>query len=147
MGLSSQMFPPSSRGAGAVARQLALLLIMALALAWSGALGPAAAQERPKSTAKDGFDPKKHFTIVKIEPDPAQEEVRIYFSQPLLVESLRGNLRLLPRVKIDWNRTTFDAKGVLTLRGALRYGTGYLVNLPETLRVGKKTYQKTVNSF
>ena len=147
MGLSSKMFPHSSRGAGAVARQLALLLIMALALAWSGATGPAAAQERPKSTAKDGFDPKKHFTIVKIEPDPAQEVVRIFFSQPLLVESLRGNLRLLPRVKIDWNRTTLDSKGVLTLRGAFRYGTGYLVNLPETLRVGKKTYHKTVNSF
>ena len=147
MGLSSKMFPQSSRGAGAVARQLALLLILALALAWSAAIGPAAAQERPTSTAKDGFDSKKHFTIVKIEPDPGQEVVRIFFSQPLLVESLQGNLRLLPRVKIDWNRTTLDPKGVLTLRGAFRYGTGYLVNLPETLRVGKKTYRKTVNSF
>ncbi len=147
MGLSSKMFPHSSRGAGAIARQLALLLIMALALAWLAALGPAAAQERPKSTAADGFDPKKNFTIVKIEPDPAHEVVRIFFSQPLLVESLRGNLRLLPRVKIDWNRTTLDSKGVLTLRGALRYGTGYLVNLPETLRVGQKTYRKTVNAF
>ena len=118
-----------------------------MALAWLAAGGPAAAQERPKSTAKDGFDPKKHFTIVKIEPDPGQEVVRIFFSQPLLLESLRGNLRLLPRVRIDWNRTTLDPKGVLTLRGAFRYGTGYLINLPETLRVGKKTYHKTVNSF
>ena len=147
MGLSSKMLPQSSRGAGAVTRQLALLLIMVLALAWSGTIGPAAAQERPTSTPKDGFDPKKHFTIVKIEPDPDKEVVRISFSQPLLVESLRGNLRLLPRVKIDWNRTTLDPKGVLTLRGAFRYGTGYLVNLPETLRVGTKTYRKTVNSF
>jgi hypothetical protein len=137
MGLSSKMFPHSSRGAGAIARQLAFFLIMALALAWSGAADLAAAQERPTSTAKNGFDPKKQFTIVKIEPDPAQEEVRISFSQPLLVESLRGNLRLLPRVKIDWNRTALDSKGVLTLRGAFRYGTGYLVNLPATLRVGQ----------
>ncbi len=147
MGLSSKMFPQSSRGAGAVTRQLALLLIMVLALAWAGAIGAAAAQERPKSAAKPGFDPKQHFTIVKIAPDPGKEVVKISFSQPLLVESLRGNLRLLPRVKIDWNRTTLDSKGVLTLRGAFRYGTGYLVNLPETLRVGKKTYRKTVNSF
>ena len=147
MGLSSKLFPYSSRGAGAGARQLALLLIMALALAWSAAGGPAAAQERPASTSKGGFDPKQHFTIVKIEPDPGQEEVRIFFSQPLLLESLQGNLRLLPRVRIDWNRTTLDPKGVLTLRGAFRYGTGYLINLPETVRVGKKTYQKTVNSF
>ena len=36
---------------------------------------------------------------------------------------------------------------MLTLRGAFRYGTGYQVNLPETLREGTKTYRKTVNSF
>ena len=104
-------FSQSSRGAGAVARQLALLLILGVALAWLAAAGLAAAQERPKSTAKDGFDPKNHFTIVKIEPDAGAEEVRIFFSQPLLLESLQGNLRLLPRVKIDWNRTTLTPKG------------------------------------
>ncbi|MGO8762999.1 MAG: alpha-2-macroglobulin family protein [Desulfobaccales bacterium] len=145
MGLSSKMFPHSSRGAGACARQLASLLILALALVWWMAPNLAAAQETPKSAA--GFDSKKHVTIVKIEPDPGAEEVRIFFSQPFLLESLQGNLRLLPRIKIDWNRTTIDPKGVLTLRGAFRYGTGYLINLPETLRLGKKTYFKTVNSF
>ena len=145
MGLSSKMLPQSFRGAGA--RQLAYVLIFGVALAWWAAAGLAAAQERPASTAKVGFDPKLHFTVVKIEPDAGAEEVRVFFSGPLLLESLRGNLRLLPRVKIDWNRTKLSAKGVLTLRGAFRYGAGYLLTLPETLRVGKKTYRQTVNSF
>ena len=121
-------FSQSSRGAGAIARQLAHLVIWGIVLAWLAATGLAAAQERPK--AASGFDPKKHFTIVKIEPDPAKEEVRVFFSQPPLLESLQGNLRLLPRVRIDWNRTTLDDKGVLALRGAFRYGTGYVINLP-----------------
>ncbi|MDO9531630.1 MAG: alpha-2-macroglobulin family protein, partial [Deltaproteobacteria bacterium] len=73
--------------------------------------------------------------------------VRVFFSQPLLLENLQGNLRLLPRVKVDWNRTKLDSKGVLKLRGAFRYGTGYLLTLPQTLRVGQKTYHQTVNSF
>ena len=64
-----------------------------------------------------------------------------------MLESLRSNLRLLPRIKIDWNRTKLDPKGVLTLRGAFRYGTGYLLTLPETLRIGQKTYRQTVHSF
>ena len=145
MSLSSKMFPQSSRGAGA--RQLVHLLILALVLALLAAAGAAAAQERPKSTAKDGFNPKQHFTIVKIEPDAGAEEVRVFFSQPLLLENLQGNLRLLPRVKIDWNRSKLDSKGVLRLRGAFRYGTGYLLTLPQTLRVGQKTYHQTVNSF
>ena len=147
MRLSSKMFPQSSRGAGAGVRQLAHLLILGVMLALLAAAGMATAQERPKSTAKDGFNPKQHFTIVKIEPDAGAEEVRVFFSQPLGLESLQGNLRLLPRVKIDWNRTKLDSKGVLRLRGAFRYGTGYLLTLPETLRVGQKTYHQTVNSF
>ena len=147
MGLSSTMFPPSSRSAGAGARQLACWLILGVMLVLWGAIGPVAAQERPKSTAADGFDSKKHFTIAKIEPDPGQEVVRVFFSQPVLLENLQGNLRLLPRVRIEWDRCTMNSKGVLTLRGAFRYGTGYLITLPETLRVGKKTYHKTVNSF
>ena len=147
MSLSSKMLPQSSRGAGAGARQLAHWLILGVVLALLAAAGTAAAQERPKSTAKDGFNPKQHFTIVKIEPDAGAEEVRVFFSQPLLLENLQGNLRLLPRVKIDWNRTKLDSKGVLRLRGAFRYGTGYLLTLPETLRVGQKTYHQTVNSF
>ncbi|MFA5112629.1 MAG: hypothetical protein WC443_14550, partial [Desulfobaccales bacterium] len=134
-----------ARRAGALGSRLVVLLIWALAL---GLLAPAglAAQERGKSLAP-GFDPKKHFTVVKIEPDAAREEVRLRFSQPLDPEVLRGNLRLLPRVKIDWDRSTTSPNGVLTLRGAFRYGAGYLVVLPEHLRVGNKTYLKTVNSF
>jgi uncharacterized protein YfaS (alpha-2-macroglobulin family) len=140
-------FSQSSRGAGAVARQLAHVLILAVTLALLASATLAVAQETPKSTAAAGFDPNKHFTIAKIEPDPGKEEVRVFFSQPLLLENLQGNLRLLPRIKIDWNRTTMDPKGVLTLRGAFRFGAGYLITLPETLRLGKKTYRKTVNSF
>jgi hypothetical protein len=118
-----------------------------VALAWLATAATAAAQERPKSTAKGGFNPKQHFTITKIEPDPAAEEVRVFFSQPLGLENLQGYLRLLPRVKIDWERSKIDSQGVLRLRGAFRYGTGYLLTLPETLRVGPKTYLPTVNSF
>ena len=140
-------FPYSSRGAGAVLSRPAQVVILALILALLASAALAAAQETPKSTAAAGLDLNKHFTILKIEPDPAAEEVRIFFSQPLLLENLQGNLRLLPRVKIDWDRTKVDSKGVLTLRGAFRYGTGYLVTLPETLRVGKKAYRKKVNSF
>jgi hypothetical protein len=122
-------------------------LILGVLLALLAAGGTASAQERAKATAKDGFNPKQHFTIVKIEPDAAAEEVRVFFSQPLLLENLQGNLRLLPRVRIDWNRTRLDSKGVLRLRGAFRYGTGYLLTLPPTMRVGQKTYHQTVNSF
>ena len=147
MSLSSRMFPQSSRGAGAGSRQLVHWLILGVVLALLAAASPATAQERAKSTAKGGFNPKQHFTIVKIEPDPAAEEVRVFFSQPLLLENLQGNLRLLPRVKIDWNRTKIDSKGVLRLRGAFRYGAGYILTLPETLRAGQKTYHQTVNSF
>jgi alpha-2-macroglobulin len=147
MGLASRMFPYSSRGGGDSGRQLVRVLILGIALAWLTAAGLAAAQEGPKSTPANGFDPKNHFTIVKIEPDASAEEVRIFFSQPVLLENLQGNLRLLPRVRIDWDRTKLESNGVLTLRGEFRYGTGYLINLPETLRLGKKTYRKTVNSF
>jgi len=147
MSLSRKMFPQSSRGVGAGARQLVHWLILGVALALLAAASPAPAQERAKATAKGGFNPKQHFTIVKIEPDPAAEEVRVFFSQPLLLENLQGNLRLLPRVKVDWNRTKIDSKGVLRLRGAFRYGAGYILTLPETLRAGQKTYHQTVNSF
>ena len=103
MSLSSKLFPQSSRGARP--RLLAHLLILGVALAWLATAGTAAAQERPKPIVKGGFNPKQHFTIAKIEPDPAAEEVRVFFSQPLLLENLQGNLRLLPRVKIDWERS------------------------------------------
>ncbi|MDO9533617.1 MAG: hypothetical protein Q7O12_16020, partial [Deltaproteobacteria bacterium] len=73
MSLSSKMLPQSSRGAGA--RHLVHWLILGVVLALLAAAGMAAAQEQPKSSAKDGFNPKQHFTIVKIEPDAGAEEV------------------------------------------------------------------------
>jgi hypothetical protein len=82
-----------------------------------------------------------------VEPDAAREEVRVFFSQRLNIDSLRSNLRLLPRVKIDWERTTMSPEGVLTLRGPFRYATGYLITVPETLHVGNKTYRQTVHTF
>ena len=148
MALSSKrLCPQSTRGAGKVARKLAVFLIWGVALGLLAAAGLAEAQERARSSPAAGFDAKNHFTIVKIEPDAGKEEVRVFFSQPLIFESLQSNLRLLPRVKIDWNRSTLSPNGVLTLRGAFRYGTGFLITLPETLRVGNKIYRKTVNAF
>ncbi|MFZ5449785.1 MAG: alpha-2-macroglobulin family protein [Thermodesulfobacteriota bacterium] len=108
---------------------------------------PCAAHPAPKAPAASGFDAAKHFTIVKVEPDAMKEEVRVYFSQAPDLDVLRSNLRLLPRVKIDWQRTTMSPEGVLSLRGAFRYATGYLITIPPTLRVGNITYQQTVHSF
>jgi uncharacterized protein YfaS (alpha-2-macroglobulin family) len=135
------------QGAGGAGRRLAVFLIWAAALGLLAAAGPAGARDRAKSSPAAGFDARHHFTIVKVEPDASKEEVRVFFSQALPLESLRSHLRLLPRVKIAWNRVTLSPNGVLTLRGAFRYGTGYLVSLPETLRVGNKTYRTTVKSF
>ncbi|MHB9072301.1 MAG: alpha-2-macroglobulin family protein [Desulfobaccales bacterium] len=128
---------------------LPVLLIWGLALLLLAAAGPAGAQQSSKAPSAPGsaFDAKKHFTIVKVEPDAMKEEVRVFFSQPLDLDSVRSNLRLLPRVKVDWPRTTMSPQGVLTLRGAFRYATGYLINVPETLHVGNKTYHQTVHTF
>jgi alpha-2-macroglobulin len=139
--------PPSIRVAGLVARKVAVFLIWGIALGWLAAAGVAEAQEKARSAAAAGVDAKNHFTIVKIEPDAGKEEVRVFFSQAPMFDNLRSNLRLLPRVKIDWNRCTLTPEGVLTLRGAFRYGAGFLISLPESLRLGPKTYRQTVNSF
>ncbi|MGA9754231.1 MAG: MG2 domain-containing protein [Desulfobaccales bacterium] len=146
MALSGKrLFAHVSRGR--VAGRLAVVVIVGLALGWLATAGPFGSQGRAQASAATGPDAQKHFTIVKVEPDAGREEVRIWFSQPLALESLQGNLRLLPRVKIDWNRSTLSPTGVLTLRGAFRYGAGYLINLPATLRLGNKTYSPTVTSF
>ena len=89
----------------------------------------------------------KQFTIVKIEPDAKNEEVRIFFSKPVPLEGLRGNLRLLPLSKIDWRNSTMDQAGRLTLKGRFKFGLGYVVNLPENFRMAGLTYVPTVTSF
>ena len=65
-----------------------------------------AADHRPAATAA----PDKQFTIVKIEPDAKSEEVRIFFSKPVPLEGLQGNLRLLPLSKIDWRHSAMTRK-------------------------------------
>jgi uncharacterized protein YfaS (alpha-2-macroglobulin family) len=127
--------------------RLALWLIWSAALGLLVAAGLAGAQATPRAPRAPEFDATKHFTIVKVEPNAMQEEVKVFFSQPLDLDSLRGNLRLLPRIKLDWQRITMSPQGVLTLRGAFRYATGYIITLPQTLRVGNKTYQQTVHTF
>jgi uncharacterized protein YfaS (alpha-2-macroglobulin family) len=121
-------------------RRLAFWLICVTVLGL-GSFGQTWAQPAPT------FDAKKHFTILRIQPDSRQEEVKVYFSQPVSLGSLRGNLRLLPRIKLDWHRITMSPEGVLTLRGKFRYATGYLLSLPPTLHVGAKTYVQTVHTF
>ena len=135
------------QGRGLMVRWLTLGLIWAAALGWLAAAGLAGAQTAPQTPGASGFDAAKHFTILKVEPNAMQEEVKVFFSQPLDKDSLRGNLRLLPRIKLDWQRITMSPEGVLTLRGAFRYATGYLITVPPTLRVGNKTYQQTVHTF
>jgi hypothetical protein len=59
---------------------------------------------------------------------------------------LRENLRLLPFVKIDWRKTEVQ-ESTVSLKGNFRYGTGYLVTLPENLAVSGRAYVPTVHSF
>jgi uncharacterized protein YfaS (alpha-2-macroglobulin family) len=93
------------------------------------------------------FNPQKNFTIQKIEPDSLREEVRIFFSAPVPGEALRYGLRLLPRIKVDWDRSTVSPQGVLILRGNFRYGAGQYVSLTDNLVAGGKTYVPTITQF
>ena len=143
-----------SRGA-----MVLLVWVAAAALIFSAA--PAPAQPAPPAKALKGpkapkaaakapagpIDAQKQFTIVKIEPDPKREEVRIFFSQPVPLQVLRANLRLLPQVKIEWGRSEVSPAGVVTLRGKFKYGVGYMVTLPDNLVVQDKTYVRTVGTF
>ena len=72
-----------------------------------------------------GFNPEKQFTIVQIDPDAGKEEVRIVFSQPIPLEVIRPKLQLVPPVKINWEKSTVSDEGVLTLRGAFKFGSNY----------------------
>jgi hypothetical protein len=115
-----------------------------------GFLGPSAYgahQAPPEKHAASSYHPQKHFTIAKILPDPEQEVVKIVFSVPVPVELVRGNLRFLPGIKLDWDSSTMSPQGVLTLKGAFRYGSPHYVTLPETLEVKGKTYVPTVTKF
>jgi hypothetical protein len=87
------------------------LFVVVMAGLWS-CPQPAAAPAPPSA-----FNPEKHFTITKIEPVAAKEEVKITFSQPVPFEILQTYLRLLPRVKLDWSRSKVSPEGVLTLKG------------------------------
>jgi uncharacterized protein YfaS (alpha-2-macroglobulin family) len=104
-------------------------------------------ENQPSGNAAAGFDPKKHFTIVKVEPDVKAEEVRIVFSHPLPHDLLKHHLRLLPRIRINWQKSLMSKEGVLTLRGDFRYGVGYVITLPEDLKFGERSYQQTVHTF
>ena len=84
----------------------AALVLLVLAGAWAGK-----SWSKPEAAAKAAFDPAKHFTIEKIEPDPAKEEIRVFFSHPLPLGFLQQHLRLLPRSKVDWNRSTITDGG------------------------------------
>ena len=119
------------------------LVLLVLAGAWAGDSW----SKKPEAPAKAAFDAAKHFTIEKIEPDPAKEEIRIFFSHPLPLGFLRQNLRLLPRSKVDWTRSTITDAGLLTIKGAFVYGTTYGVSLPGDQKVQNLTYFPTVSSF
>ncbi len=121
----------------------AALASLLLAGAWSGA-----ALSAPPAAAKAALDPAKHFTIIKIEPDPAKEEVRISFNHPVTLGFLRQHLRLLPRSKVDWSNSLMsEDQKVLTLKGTFVYGVKYLLSLPEDVKVDNRTYRATVSTF
>ena len=73
--------------------------------------------------------------------------MRIFFSKPVPLEGLQGNLRLLPLIKLDWPNSAMNQEGRLTLKGRFKFGLGYVVNLPENLKVAGLTYVPTVTSF
>ena len=126
------------------------LLVMGIAVCF--ATQPAAAQGRgaknpARAVAAAAFNPKKHFTIKKMEPDAAREEVKVFFSQPVPLDVLRAHLRLLPRIKLEWHRSTVSPEGVLTLRGNFKYGAGHFLTLKDGLKVQGRTYVPTVTTF
>jgi alpha-2-macroglobulin len=123
--------------------KMAVLVIAAVTLAWGPGLQPTAA----KSAPAPAFDPQKHFTITKIEPNAGREEVKIFFSQPVPQDILRAYLRLLPRVKLDWNRSRVSPSGVLTLKGDFKYGAGHVVTMERGVTVQGRTYVPTVTTF
>ncbi len=106
--------------------------------------GAAAQEGRPPNAP---FDPNREFTILRIEPDVAREQIRLVFSHPLPREVLQAHLRFLPRLQVDWEASSVTPEGVLLLKGKFRFGRRYAVHLPEDLKVGGRTYKKTVHRF
>jgi alpha-2-macroglobulin len=136
---------PRARGAGRRTTHLGIItiyLFIALAAVWLGP-PPTAAGAAPTPA----FDPQKNFTITKIEPDAAQESVRLFFSQPVPLEVLQSSLRFLPRVKVDWSRAKVSPDGVLTLKGEFKYGAGHFVTLKDGTVAQNRTYVPTVTTF
>lgn len=121
---------------------ITMLLVAWAAAAWLSP-SPTAAGPAPPSA----FNPQKNFTITKIEPNAAQEAVRLFFSQPVPLEVLQSSLRFLPRVKVDWRKSKVSPDGVLTLRGEFRYGAGHYVTLKDGTTVQNLTYVPTVTTF
>jgi len=120
------------------------LLLVVLAVGWwSAAPAGAAAKAAPAAA----YNPEKHFTITKIEPLAAKEEVKIYFSQPVPLDVLESYLRLLPRIKVDWNQSSVSPEGVATLKGNFKYGAGHFVTLKDGATVQGRTYFPTVTTF
>ena len=119
-------------------RNLALGLFLVLAMLIQAL--PAAAQVL-------GINPEKQFTIVHLEPDAVREEIRLTFSQPIPLEVIRYKLKLVPPAKIDWEKSTVSEEGVLTLKGAFKYGSHYFINLPDNFTYNRRTYVKTLNTF
>lgn len=121
---------------------LAALALLLLVGAWAGE-----SWSKKEADPQAAFDPAKHFTIEKIEPDAAREEIRVFFSTPVPLGFLRQHLRLLPRSKVDWNRSAMTDKGVLTLKGEWVYGARYGLSLPGDQKVQDRTYLPTVSTF
>ena len=131
-------------------RRLIALIGLLLVSFWALDLGrlasKAGAQERRPAKAPAAVSDRQ-FTITRIEPDAGKAEVQIFFSKAVPLEGLRGNLRLLPLVKIDWSKSAMSSEGRLTLKGRFKYGLGYVVNLPENFTLAGQAYVPTVTSF
>ncbi|MGQ9688307.1 MAG: alpha-2-macroglobulin family protein [Desulfobaccales bacterium] len=123
--------------------QLPILVLVAAAvlLGWTPPTTAAA------TGGKAGFNPQKHFTIIKIEPNAAQEEVRLFFSLPVPLGVLQASLRFLPRIKVDWSQARLSPDGVLTLKGDFTYGAGHFVTLKDGTTVEDRIYFPTVTTF
>ena len=142
-------WPGAARYAG---RRLIVLIGLLLVAFWAADLSllaaPASSQaRRPAKAGATLSAPDKQFTIIRIEPDAKKEEVNLSFSKPVPLEGLKGNLRLLPLVKINWRQSTMSPEGRLTLKARFKYGVGYVVSLPENFSLAGQTYVPTVISF